>query len=191
MIAAQTTLTMGVSGADKVTDRVAMLRIGNAVVALIRVRTLRGRSAKGDPFKPYSTRRIWIPLNKGAGARLAPKGGKLSRTRKSMRYDGGWAEYKQRSAMQGQLPQGGAASGPTAAVNLTLSGQMLRSIRPAQADDRSVVVQVGDGAADYAEGVQQARPFMGVAPDEMPKLQRIAEAAVADWIKRAGVTVST
>lgn len=191
MIAAQTTLTMGVTSATAATDRQAMLRIGNAVVAIIRTRTLKGRSALGKPFAPYSTRRIWIPLRKGSGARLAPKGGTLSRTGKSMRFDGGWAEYKQRSAKQGQLPTGGAAVGPTAAVNLTLSGQMMRSIRPAQADARTVVVQVGDGAADYAEGVQQLRPFMGVAPDELPALQRIAEAAVTDWLKRAGVKVTS
>lgn len=185
-------MELKVSGArlpDRVTDREAMVQIGNSIVAIIVDRTLRGISATGKAFKGYSTKRIWVPFSDrpGTGRRLTPKGGVVSRTGLSMRFDDGYAGYKRRSRQAGQVPVGGAASAPTAEVDLVLSGQLLRSIEVAQADDTSVVVQTGNGTLAYADKVNEERPFMGIAPSDMPDLEGEIAAAVQAALRRKGL----
>jgi hypothetical protein len=186
MSAARTSLTM-VIVPTQVTDRQAMAEIGNALVLIIRRRTLQGRGADGRPFEGYATRRIYVNPNRGVGARLKPKGGVVTKggRGKTMRFDGGYAEFKRLSRGAGATPRGGSASAPTAEVDLTLSGQLMRSIAPAQITDPAVVVQVGEGAAEYGEGVNERRPFMGLAPQEGPALEAVANAAVAGALRRA------
>lgn len=154
-------------------DARGMTTIGNSVVTLIRKRTQAdGESYDGEAFAPYSTRPIYISRNRGAGARLAPKGGRPSRKGGSVYYAGGYAEYKRLST-------------GSSIVNLTLSGQLMRSIRVAKADSRSVVVQAGGGAVTYARGVDNQRPFMGVAESERQLLTRVVQAQVKRVIKAA------
>lgn len=149
-----------------------MTTIGNALVAIIRRRTGQGESYTGDAFAPYSTRPIYITRGRGTGARLAPKGGRLSRTGQSVYYAGGYAEYKQASTGSG-------------VVNLTLSGQLMRSIAVAKATARQAIVQAGNGTADYARGVDTARPYMGASPAEVALLTRVANAEVKRVIRTA------
>lgn len=185
-------MELKVSGAplpDQVTDREAMEAIGLAIRTLIIKRTLNGISATGKAFKGYSTKRIWVPFSDrpGTGRRLTPKGGVVSRTGLSMRFDDGYAEYKRKSRRAGQIPEGGAASAPTAEVDLVLSGQLLRSIEVAQADDTSVVVQTGNGTLAYADKVNEERPFMGIAPDDIGPLERVIARHIQAALRRKGL----
>ena len=153
-------------------DKRGMTTLGNTVVALIRRRTQQGIDADGDRFIPYSTRPIYISRSRGTGARLAPKGGRPSRTGASVYYAGGYAEYKRLSTGSGD-------------VNLTLSGQLMRSIRVAKASARKVVVQAGGSAIKYAGGVNSRRPFMGVTPDEVGVLEKVLDAEIRRTIREA------
>lgn len=153
-------------------DKRGMTTLGNTVVALIRRRTQQGVDADGDKFTPYSTRPIYISRFRGTGARLKPKGGQPSRTGASIYYAGGYAEYKRLSTGSN-------------AVNLTLSGQLMRSIRVTKASARKVVVQTSGGAIRYARGVNSRRPFMGVPPDEIGVLEKVLDAEVKRTIREA------
>jgi hypothetical protein len=184
-------LRVTVSGSmpTQVTDREAMVQIAADVVTIIRRRTNRGQSAKGEAFKPYSTRPISIGTfsQPGTGRRLAPKGGVLSKSGKSMRFAGGYAEYKRLSRGAGALPATGyaaAAVGPSGEVDLLLSGELRRSIEVAQADEDSAVVQTGTRTATYAGAVNALRPFMGLAPGDRAQVEAVLKSAVLGAIPR-------
>ena len=184
-------LRVTVSGSipTQVTDRQAMVQIAQDVVTIIRRRTNRGQAADGKPFKPYSTKPISIGTfsQPGTGRRLAPKGGKLSKSGKSMRFVGGYAEYKRLSRGAGGLPSTGyaaAAVGPSSEVDLLLSGQLRRSIEVAQADEDSAVVQTGTQTAAYAGAVNAQRPFMGLAPGDRAQVEAALTSAVLGAIAR-------
>ena len=51
-----------------------------------------GLDADRKPFKDYSTKPIYVAFR---GARLKPKGGRPSRTGRSIFYAGGYQQYKQ------------------------------------------------------------------------------------------------
>lgn len=172
--------------ASALTDRQSMLMIGNAMVAIIRSRTVAGADAKGRPFKGYATNPIYIPIGRGTGLRLAPKGGEVSRTGRSMRFKGGYQEYKRKSRRPGVTPRGGASSATTSEVDLTLSGQLMRSVHVAQATDDAVVVQTNDGTARYAGPVNDRREFMGIAPSDYDDLEAAAADAIEDALRRKG-----
>lgn len=163
------------------TDRTAMLNIGNVVRDMIIRRTLTGQDADGNAFADYSTDPTYISKGTGTGARLAPKGGRPTRSGRSVYYEGGYREFKQLSRKAGQTPRGGAASGPTSEVDLTLSGQLMRSIEVAQADEDSVVIQTGPGTVDYAAAVNERRKFMGLSPANL----RVLDEVVMDEIDKA------
>jgi hypothetical protein len=166
-----------------------MVQFAADIVTIIRRRTNRGQSAQGRAFMPYSTRPTNIPvLNEpGTGRRLAPKGGTLSRSGRSMRFIGGYAEYKRLSRGSGALPATGyaaAAVGPSSEVDLLLSGQLRRSIEVAQADEDSAVVQTGTQTATYAGAVNALRPFMGLAPGDRAQVEAALTSAVLGAIAR-------
>lgn len=153
---------MGQPSAVALFGRPFMVRLGNDVVALIRLRTGRGMGADGQPFKGYSTTPIYIVKNGPTGQRLSPKGGRLSRTGRSVYYEGGYRQFKEQS----RRGVGGAE------VDLTLSGEMLRSVAVRSASDTSVTVGTGDRVL-HAAKVDAARPFVGIAPDEVSVLEGI------------------
>ena len=155
---------------DGLSDAATMTTIGNAVVAFIRGRTGKGRSALGDGFAPYSTAPIYISRHTGTGRRLVPKGGRRTKSGKSVFYEGGYAQYRQLSTGSG-------------VINLTLSGQLMRAIRVSQVTASRAVVDIAPGAA-YGAAVNDKRRFMGIAPDETKKLGRVAKAAIKAYIKR-------
>lgn len=161
-----------------------MVALGNDVKFLIVSRTLSGRDAMGALFVPYSTRPTYISPHYGAGLRLAPKGGR--RAGRTTHYSGGYQQYKLESRGAGALPLGGAMASPTAEVDLTLSGQLLRGIHVAQASDEMAVLQTSDATVAYASGVEKRRPFMGVSPAQMPVLVQVLERHFTDYLRRAG-----
>lgn len=166
---------------DAVIDRAGVIAFANDVRAVIVRRTLRGVSATGRPFKPYSTRPMTVSLSSGVALRLWPRGGEKSESGDSVHYEGGYAEYKRESRQYT-----GSEEGATAEVDLTLSGQMLRGIHVAMATDKGAVLQTGDSSADYAWAVQDVRPFMGIAPSERELVERLLAAQVARYLGLRG-----
>lgn len=153
-----------------------MRAVGNDIVATIRKRTLAGIDRRGNPFKGYSTRPIYVAVR---GARLAPKPGRWSRSRRSVYYAGGYREYKLASRLPGQgaaiasaVQAGGAALSAivgqlgTAEVDLTLSGRMLQSLHVSKATASTVEVSLGASEALYGVHVNEQRQFVGLTKDE-------------------------
>lgn len=134
-------------------------------IALIKMRTMKGISSKGARFKKYSTKKIYISLR---GARLKPKGGRLSRTGKSMYFEGGYREYKKKSRL-GNIQ--------TAEVDLTLSGVLMNSIQVKETTATSYTIGLARQGEPYGYYVNQKRPFMGLLKKEQ---QIIVKAAALD-----------
>lgn len=147
-----------------------MRSLGHDVVAIVHTRTLQGRDRYGANFKAYSTNAIYVAK---AGARLAPKGGRPSRSGKSVYYAGGYADYKRSSRRFNT-----AISGATSEVDLTLSGQMMRSLHVAQATTTQVRVSLGAREALYGVHVNKVRRFMGLTRKEQAGLAVDLEAIV-------------
>jgi hypothetical protein len=147
-----------------------MRSLGLDVVAVVRQRTLAGKDSRGQPFKRYSVKPIYIAR---ARARLAPKGGRKSRTGKSVYYAGGYAEYKRTS-------RGFSSSikGATAEVDLWLSGQMMNSLHVSRATTTQVRVSLGAREALYGAHVNKVRRVMGLTRKERDLMATDLEAIV-------------
>lgn len=155
-------------------------RVGAFFVGTINVRVQRGTGADGKPFRPYSTKRLYVAAGGETARRLAPKGGTPIKDKNgavtSTRYDGGYAQYK-RESRKGT------------AVDLTLSGQMMREIRATVVTETDVEVQHTGGSAVYGPGVDALRPHLGITDDELAKLDRLILRLVDAHLQsgRAGV----
>lgn len=136
-----------------------MLATGNEAIALLKMRVYdKNEDLNGKPFKPYSTRPMFIAKDSPTAKRLKPKGGQKSV--KGNYYKGGYAEYKQ-------------ASTGSSDVNLTLSGNLLQSIQVVSADSKGFTISPTGTATTYAEKVDKARPFIGVTDDELEILKEV------------------
>lgn len=90
-------------------------KAANTGLALLKLRITRdGQLATGEALPGYSTDKIYIPVaGVGTGPPYAkPKGGTLSRTGVTMRFDGGYREFR-------------VKAGRGARMNMTLSGNMM------------------------------------------------------------------
>jgi len=145
-----------------------MLRLGQDIVVAINLRTLRGVDRHGQPFKRYSTTPIYVAKR---FARLAPKGGRPSKSGKSVFYSGGYAEYKRTSRRHSS-----AIAGATAEVDLTLSGALMRSIHVSRSTPTMVRVSTGAREALYGVHVNASRRFMGLSRKDKEALGADIEA---------------
>jgi hypothetical protein len=129
--------------------------IGFAAATAIKKRAfMRGHGADDKPHKAYSTRPIYISKRGNTGKRLKPKGGKD--VGGSVFYAGGYKSYKKQSTT-------GSRGGGRSGVNLTLSGQLLRSIKVTKVTADRVVIKMTGKAAAYGAMVDKARPFFGIS----------------------------
>lgn len=139
---------------------------GADTVAMIRHRTYQGKSSEGVAFKPYSTKALYVAFK---GARLKPKGGRLSRTKKSRFYaggpGGGYGFYKRasRRGVQG------------ASVDLTLSGSLMNNLGVLRADSKGFIVGLYAPARSYGYYVHENRPFIGLTDKDKSTLNRAIE----------------
>lgn len=161
-------------------------RVAEWLVATINLRIRKSRGADGEPLRAYSTRRLYVRLGSETARRLAPKGGVPIKGEggevTSVRYDGGYAQYKRESR------RGRIASGE---VDLTLSGQMLREIRPTVVQETVVEVEHTGGSAVYGPAVDAKRPHMALAADEVPKLDRLIQSLVDAHLQSGRGSVPT
>jgi len=132
------------------------LKLASNTLAQIKIRTGKGVDANGQPFKDYSQNPIYVAKK---GARLAPKGGRKSRTGKSVYYSKGYAEYKQKSRRRGR-------GGESANVDLVLSGNMLNNFVVTEATKNGFKIGLTENA-QYGYAVNEKREFIGLTPGEI------------------------
>lgn len=184
MASNQTTVSVRVrvSGPDlsEVTpwDEVAMRDVCEATASMVLVRAQRDRKlATGASMDsvPYSTKPTTIYLKSETARRLAPKGGVPVKNAAGVvigrKYEGGYAQYKRESAR---------AEG----VTLTLSGQMFRSFTVKQVTAESGRVGLDGQPAEYGTYVDEARPWIGLSPDEVRAMDDIISEAVSAAMRR-------
>lgn len=134
------------------------LRLAQDTLASIKLRTSRGIDANGNRFDGYSTKKIYIPLNKGTGARLKPKGGVL--TGSSMRFDQGYKEYKDKSRRRG-------SSTDSAEVDLVLSGALMNNLIVLEATPTRFVIGLTNHVKYYGYAVNQKREYLALSTQDV------------------------
>ena len=150
-----------------------MRDIGEAVRARIVQRTFtEGRGVDDRPLAAHSTDRIVVYFDSELARRLKPKGGRPWHARRGpaaasaraagrrgaiigREYQGGYAEYV-RASRRGL--------GPGKGVDLTLSGQLSRSLVVTAVRSDRCVVTIRGAAVEYAAGTDDRRPWWGLSP---------------------------
>ena len=84
--------------------------------SLITTRTQKGEGAGGRSFAPYSKKTYYAPIDRRPPGYPSPSGGEPTKSGKSVKYAGGYAEYH-------------GAQGFGSKVTLTVSGSMLGAIQ--------------------------------------------------------------
>tara|TARA_R100001015_G_C4632018_1_gene195056 strand:+ start:2428 stop:2955 length:528 start_codon:yes stop_codon:yes gene_type:complete len=156
------------------------MRLAMDTLASIKLRTSRGIDANGTKFKQYSKKRIYISLDKGTGARLKPKGGVLSRTGKTMRFDGGYREYKNLSRKRGTVP----GQTDSAEVDLVLSGSLMNNLVILKATQTRFVIGLTNNVKYYGYAVNQKREYLGLSPDDVRLIIVTARQTIADKLSK-------
>jgi hypothetical protein len=136
------------------------LRLAQNSLASIKIRTSKGIDANGVEFKGYSKNAIYVSKR---GARLKPKGGRPSRTGRSIFYALGYKQYKHDSRQR--------SKGDSAEVDLVLSGNMLNNLVVKEATvDRFVIGLTKH--AQYGYAVNEDREFLGLTKDDQAIIVR-------------------
>ena len=159
--------------------RADTLRLAQDTLASIKLRTSRGLDADGIAFDDYSEKRIYIPLNKGTGARLKPKGGVLTKSRKSMRFDEGYREYKKKSRKRG-------SSTDSAEVDLVLSGALMNNLIVLEASINRFVIGLTNHVKYYGYAVNEQREYLGLSEQDVEILVAVVQQVIAHKIQRGG-----
>ena len=141
------------------------LRLASNTLASIKLRTGKGLDADGKPFKSYSTTPIYVAKR---GARLKPKGGRPSRTGKSIYYEGGYKQYKNQSRRRDK-------SAVSAEVDLVLSGNMMNNLVVKRVTNTGFTIGLTKHA-QYGFAVNETREFIGLSPDDIEVLVEAVEA---------------
>ena len=139
-------------------------RLAMNTLASIKLRTSRGLDANGRPFQRYSTKPLYVAKR---GARLSPKGGRPSRTGKSVFYQGGYRQYKEESRRRG-------GGGDSAEVDLVLSGNMMNNLVIKEATPTGFTIGLTDHA-QYGYKVNMIREFLGLSPKDVEILVEAVE----------------
>lgn len=147
-------------------------RLASNTLAQIKIRTGKGVDANGQLFKDYSTSPIYVPLK---GARLKPKGGRKSRTKKSIYYAKGYAQYKEESRKRG-------GGGESASVDLVLSGNMLNNFVVKEATVNGFKIGLTEHA-QYGYEVNEYREFIGLTQGEVDILVKSVQIDLRNKLK--------
>lgn len=141
-------------------------------------RTSDGRDVEDKAFAPYkSTGVMYVQKNGRMARRLSPKGGEPTRGGKSVKYRRNYYQYR-------------VDSGASGRVNLTLSGQLLRSVGALRVSREQIVIGVRGEAAIYGAHLQvahkgrPARRWFGLSNTDKAVIGRSAQAIMADAVAR-------
>jgi hypothetical protein len=133
-------------------------------VASIKMRTSDGLDTNDKSFKAYSKNPIYIAFK---GARLKPKGGRVSRTGRSMYFAGGYAEYKKLSRQHDKSS--------SALVDLVASGILMNNLVVLHADAQRFVIGLTQHVRNYGYAVNQTRPYLGLSPRQVDIVVKAVE----------------
>jgi len=128
-----------------------------------------GLDVRDKPFRPYSTTPIYIGGE--TARRLAPKGGRRTDGGSTF-YALGYAEYKRLSRR---------VKAKKAPVDLTLSGQLRRSVRVVRVLRYMAEIGPTGQPEIYGSAVNGTREFIGVSPSD----RRVLRRAVTRLVRRA------
>jgi len=149
------------------------LRLASNTLAAIKLRTSQGLDANGRPFDDYSTNPIYIAKK---GARLSPKGGRPTKSGKSVYYKGGYKEYKHSSRQRG-------SGTDSAEVDLVLSGNLMNNLVVKEATISRFVIGLTTHA-QYGYYVNDKREFIGLSPRDVEIMVKAAENDIRKKLKR-------
>ena len=140
-------------------------RLGLNTLASIKLRTSRGIDANGKGFKKYSTKPIYIGFNSDTGKRLKPKGGRRTKSGKSMFYPGGlgggYHAYKVRSRKRQ------SNKGHSAIVDLTLSGQLMQNFVLKSFTSTGFTLGLTKHVSHYGYHVNKKREYLGLSEEDV------------------------
>jgi len=148
-------------------------RLALNTLAAIKLRTSKGIDANGQPFTGYSKKPLYVAYR---GARLKPKGGRVSRTGQSVYYKGGYDQYKRESRRHG--------AGSSALVDLTLSGILMNNLMVLEATDSRFIIGLTQHVRSYGYKVNAQRGFIGLSPKDVDVLVSAVQLELAKKIKR-------
>lgn len=157
------------------------MRLAMNTLASIKLRTSQGLDANGDKFDEYSVKPIYIPIEKGTGTRLKPKGGRVSRTGKSVFYSGGYEEYKHESRKRGsQNPY----QDDSANVDLVLSGSLMNNLVVLNAEQTRFTIGLTSHVQYYGYYVNEKREFIGLSDKDVDILFKTVRSEIASKINK-------
>lgn len=136
-------------------------------VASIKMRTSQGIDANDKKFTGYSTTPLYVKIQ---GAKLKPKGGRLSASGQSVFYQGGYKEYKNSSRRR---TAGGA--GQSAEVDLVLSGALMNNLVVKEATQDGFTIGLTNHVAHYGYRVNEDREYIGLTDKEVDILVEAVE----------------
>jgi hypothetical protein len=148
-------------------------RLAQNTLAAIKLRTSKGVDANGQGFKDYSTNPIYIAYK---GARLKPKGGRVSRTGQSVFYKDGYEQYKRESRQHG--------AGSSALVDLVASGALMNNLVVLKATESLFIIGLTQQVRNYGYHVNAQREFLGLSPRDVNVLVSAVQAEITKKIKR-------
>ena len=132
-------------------------RVASNTLASIKIRTGKGISAEGIKFEEYSQNPLYVSFK---GARLKPKGGRKSRTGKSVYYENGYEQYKHESRKRSKRAK-------SANVDLILSGQLMNNLVVLDARIDGFTIGLTKHVRHYGYDVNAIRPFLGLTKKEI------------------------
>jgi hypothetical protein len=141
-------------------------------LAAIKLRTSKGLDANGKRFKRYSIKPLYVAFK---GARLKPKGGRLSRTGRSIYYKRGYAQYKAESRRVGR--------GSSALVDLVASGALMNNLVLKEATKHRFVIGLTANVAHYGYAVNADREYLGLSPRDVNVLVSAVQAELTKKIR--------
>lgn len=147
-------------------------RLGLNTVAAIKLRTSKGLDANDKRFKRYSIKPLYVAFK---GARLKPKGGRLSRTGRSIYYKRGYAQYKAESRRVGR--------GSSALVDLVASGALMNNLVLKEATKHRFIIGLTANVAHYGYAVNADREYLGLSPRDVNVLVSAVQAELTKKIR--------
>lgn len=157
------------------------MKLAMNTLASIKLRTSKGLDADEQPFKDYSENPIYISLDKGTGARLKPKGGRLSRTGQSMFFKDGYKEYKDKSRKRGRRNKN---QDDSAEVDLVLSGALMNNLVVINAEQTYFRIGLTANVRHYGYHVNKEREFIGLSSKDVQILTETVKEEIAKKVDK-------
>jgi hypothetical protein len=150
-------------------------RLASNTLAMIKLRTSEGLDADRKPFKDYSIKPIYVAFR---GARLKPKGGRPSRTGRSIFYAGGYQQYKQESRRRG--------AGSSALVDLVSSGALMNNLVVLHASAEKFILGLTPNVRHYGYHVNADREYLGLSAQDINVIVSAVEYELTKKLKKGG-----